>query len=109
MVDGRELREARLGQNEALYRSVNERIEDINKAFDAVASIEPQWLCECPDTDCTTQIVASVEEYEAVRADALTFMVAPGHVDAEVEYVVRGNERFTVVKKQGEAADVAQA
>ena len=107
MADGRELRDARLGENEALYRRVNEKIEGLNDAFDQIASIGGQWLCECADLNCTTPVFASVEEYGAVRANALTFMVAPGHVDPEVEHVVRGNERFTVVKKHGEAAEVA--
>jgi len=103
-----ELRQARLAENEVLYRNVNERIEDINQVFDAVATIGGEWICECSDMSCTTPIKATLAEYEAVRANPRTFMVAPGHVFRDVERVVRGNERFTVVEKLGAAAEVAE-
>jgi hypothetical protein len=109
MSDGQALRNSRLGQNEALYRSVNERLKDINTALDAMASIESHWICECDDMDCTTTVVASIGEYEAVRASPRTFIVAPGHVNRENEHVVQGNERFTVVEKEGAAAETAEA
>jgi hypothetical protein len=101
-------RPARLAQNEILYRQVNERIEDINKAFDGVAALEGEWVCECADANCTTTVFATVEEYESVRANSRTFIVAPGHVDPYIEHVVRGNERFTVVEKTGAAGDAAE-
>ena len=108
MANGSEPRRARLAQNEVLYRNVNDRIEDLNQVFDAVAAIDGEWVCECSDMSCATPIKTTVAEYEAVRANPRTFMVAPGHVSREVERVVRGNSRFTVVEKLGAPAAVPQ-
>lgn len=99
---------SRLAENEILYRSVNERIEEINRALDGLAAIESQWICECADAGCTRPVSATLAEYEAVRAKARTFIVAPGHVDPSVEHVVRGNERFTVVEKDGLPGEMAE-
>ncbi|HEY2371390.1 MAG TPA: hypothetical protein VGH82_02470 [Gaiellaceae bacterium] len=103
-----DLSQARLAENEVLYRTVNEHIEDVNMAFEELTSLAGEWICECADTSCTTPVSATIEEYESVRADPHTFIVAPGHVNRESEHVVRGNERFTVVEKEGEAAEVAE-
>jgi hypothetical protein len=108
MTGTQESRPSRLAQNEILYRSINERIENINKELDTVASFKGEWICECSDMHCTTRVVATIAEYESVRSNPRTFIVAPGHVDPYVEHVVRGNERFTVVEKEGAAAEAAE-
>ena len=100
---------ARLAQNQALYRSVNEQIEALNQAFDAAVGIGGEWICECADTSCTTMVSATLYEYEAVRLNARTFLVYPGHVYPEVERVVDGNERFEIVEKLGDGAAVVEA
>jgi hypothetical protein len=97
-----------LSEHAILYRCVNERAKEIIDGLPAVARADCRWVCECDDTGCTTYVSATVEEYQAVRANPRTFLVAPGHVDPFVEHVVRGNERFTVVEKDGTAADLAE-
>jgi hypothetical protein len=54
-------------------------------------------------------LTLSLEEYEDVREHSECFAVAAGHVYPEAEVVVRQNGRFTVVRKVGVAALVAQA
>src|SRR5690348_11474405 len=44
-------RGARAGQNEALFREVNERVKELNTTFDALAR-HAEWICECANTDC---------------------------------------------------------
>ena len=109
MPDGSELRKVRLAENQSAYRNVNERIETLNEVFTQVGSFEGEWICECADTECTTRIQATMAEYEAVRANPRTFIVASGHVFSEVENIVQANERFTVVEKLGVAGEVAEA
>lgn len=93
-------------RNEALFREVNERIEDVSTAL--VSDDEPmEFLCECDDTECVEKISATPAEYEAVRAVATHFVVLPGHEDPSVEHVVQQTERFLVVEKEGEAAHEA--
>jgi hypothetical protein len=85
------------GKTEALFREVNERIAESAQGFD---HNRPEFICECGDPNCTHRVEASLAEYEEVRADGATFMLAPGHDDEEVERVVaRRDRRFVVVEK----------
>ena len=64
-------------------------------------------MCECGNEDCTAGIELSVAEYEAVRAVETQFVVIPGHERTEIEDVVGGTENWLVVRKRGEAAEIA--
>lgn len=100
----------RVGKNEALFREVNERIRDVSGqlvVFDGEAPL--QFVCECSDEGCNEPVVLRLPEYEAVRADATHFFVAPGHVwEPDDEHVVREAESYVVVEKKGNAGDVAE-
>ena len=109
MVELDRLRQERLAANQALYRRVNEQIKALNQAFESTAGIRGEWVCECPDTDCTTMIAAQLFEYEEVRLNARRFLVHPEHIFPEVERVVDTNERFTIVEKFAAGAEVAEA
>jgi hypothetical protein len=50
----------------------------------------------------------SIDEYEEVRSVPTHFVVARGHVDRQVEFVVRETSRYQVVEKFGIAAAVAK-
>jgi hypothetical protein len=103
-------RAARTAQNESLFREVNERVKELNKAFDAL-SLHPEWICECGNTDCLEPIPMTQAEYEAVRARGNDcFLVKPdeAHVVPEVESIVERHERYWVVQKLGIAAEVAE-
>jgi hypothetical protein len=101
-------RQERLATNQALYRTVNEKLRALNGAFEEAARIGGEWVCECADTDCTAVVSAQASEYEAIRANPRTFIVYPGHVFPEVERVVGENERFAIVEKFGAGAEVAE-
>jgi hypothetical protein len=94
-------------RNEALFRQVNERIEDLTTALKP--DDEPmEILCECDDPECLEKVSATPAEYEAIRAIATQFVVLPGHEDPGVERVVQQAERFLVVEKEGQAARDAE-
>ena len=46
---------------------------------------------------------ATLAEYEDVRTKSTTFMLAPGHDEADIERVVSDRGRFQVVEKMREA------
>ena len=49
-------------------------------------------------------------EYEAVRADSALFVAAPGHIwEPGVEREVRRTERYSVLRKLGDAREQAEA
>jgi len=101
-------RTRRIGENEALYRSINEKIEDLNQSFGALAETMTV-VCECGELSCTAQIALDLPTYERVRADETQFVILPGHEIPDVEEVVERGDGFNVVRKlPGEPAQVAR-
>ena len=86
----------RRAQTESLFRDVNEKIAASAQRFDADST---QFVCECADPNCTHRLDATLDEYEDVRADGATFMLAPGHADADIERVLEDRGRFHIVEK----------
>jgi hypothetical protein len=101
-------REERIGMNEAVFRDVNERIQDVASAFNLTS--EPlDLICECGDASCVERISLSRDEYEGIRSDAQLFAVATGHVAPDVEEVVEARSGYDVVRKyKGAPAEIAQ-
>ena len=83
-------------RTEALFRDVNERIAETAESFEAAGT---EFICECADPTCTHRVAASLAEYEEVRAEPTTFLLAPGHEQHDIERVVADRGRFRVVEK----------
>ena len=94
----------RRARNEALFREVNERIEEASRNAPAEAA---QFLCECSDATCAQAIPLTIASYEAVRAVPTRFAVAPGHETRDIEHVVERHEHYVVVEKHGPSAEIA--
>jgi hypothetical protein len=92
-------RAKRIAANEAVFRGVNERIEDLNRAVASFGSNTMLVVCECGDINCTERLEVPLERYERVRSDPALFLVARGHEEAEVEEVVERTEDYDVVRK----------
>ncbi len=88
--------EERRATTEALFRDVNERIAEVVSGFDGARS---EFVCECADPLCVRRIAASLADYEHVRSDGTTFLVAPGHEQLDLERVVARRPGFSVVEK----------
>ena len=100
--------ETRVGKNEAIFREVNERIQELNRGFAFDPDDTTDFVCECSDQECFVAVRLTLTEYEHVRAHPARFFVAPGHVwEPQAESVIRATERFEVVEKQGDARDEA--
>jgi len=98
----------RVGENEALFRVVNERIESLNAAFAAITETM-DVVCECGSLECAERIVLGLGEYERVREDPTHFVLVPGHEMSGVESVIARGEGYVVVRKhEGVPAEVAR-
>jgi hypothetical protein len=96
-----------MAQNEALFREVNERVEDVAvRLGDNEGGYE--YFCECANKDCSFRTVLSIDEYESVRADPKQFLVLPDHFTPEVEELVRRTDSYWVVRKFGEAGEYVE-
>jgi len=84
----------RLARNQALFREVNERIEDIARSGDGL-----EFVCECSDPECVSTVKLSLAEYERIRSESTWFFVKSGHVIPEIERVVFVEDGYAVVEK----------
>ena len=81
-------------RNQALFREVNERIEQLAVGVGGHNS----YICECGDRRCTRPVELTRAEYQAVRKYANRFAVLPDHVDPATETVVEQYGRYSVVE-----------
>jgi hypothetical protein len=102
--------EERLARNEAIFREINERTRSLQERFgpeDPTTAYE-EFLCECGDQLCVERVKLTLREYESVRDEPTQFVVRPGHSVARIERVLRKTDRYAVVVKLGDAAEVSE-
>ena len=103
----------RMAKNEALFRSVNERVNALNDHLSLVGVVdEPryeEYLCECVDIECIERVRLTDDEYQRVRSNSLWFVIALGHAAPEIERVIEENERFAMVEKGPGERDIVVA
>jgi hypothetical protein len=90
-------RTERIGVNEALFREVNERIEQLQVDAGVVNTFT--IVCECGTLDCTERFLITSDEYRGLREDVHRFAVVPGHERPELERAVERRAAYTVVEK----------
>ena len=64
-------RARRIGLNEAVFRQVNERIEDLAETF-GLTKEKLDLICECGNAECSSRIAMDHRDYEALRSEAVT-------------------------------------
>jgi hypothetical protein len=97
----------RVGVNEALFREVNERIDQLQDELGTGSSFE--IVCECGDAACIERLAITADEYRALREDVHRFAVMPGHERPDVERTVERREGYLVVEKTDpDAAEAAE-
>ncbi len=101
-------RARRVGENEALFRAVNEQVAQLGEQFESVE--EPMSaICECGRLECNDRLDVTTSAYEAVRRDGALFLIKPGHAAQDVESVVEREETYWVVRKHaGEPTALAR-
>ncbi len=101
-------RTKRIGQNEALFRRVNDAIEDIREPSDGSGEYF-EIVCECGDETCIEHIRMPHTKYEHMRAETARFAIKPHHIAVDVETVIERTERYWIVEKHvGEPARLAR-
>jgi len=102
----------RRAHNEALFRDLNERVNEVGERLEpngmGAPTSELEFLCECGDLECATRFPMSRPEYEDVRRNPSRFIVIPGHVDDKIEEVVEIRPGYVIVSKNGVAAEIAR-
>lgn len=98
-----EERKRRVGENEAVFREVNEMVRPVEPTLMTI-------LCECGDGACRDHVVVAQGEYARVREDATLFLIRPGHESVETESVISKSLEYWIVQKlPGLPAAIARA
>jgi hypothetical protein len=92
--------EARIVENQAASREVNERAVARRDRFlrAEFGDVPVSFLCECGSGQCAERIDLWLEEYTGVREHHDRFLIVPGH-ETPLDRVLAEYERFTVVEK----------
>jgi hypothetical protein len=102
-------RERRIGENEAIFRALNEEVRGLTATFTTPAEAM-RIVCECGTRSCTEQFAIRPDEYANVRDDPTLFVLKPGHELPETEHVVDRREGYWIVRKDpGLPAELARA
>jgi hypothetical protein len=97
----------RIGMNEALFREVNERIDQLQADVGGASTFE--IVCECGTAECIERLSITSDEYQALRRDVHRFAVVPGHERPEVERTIEKHAGYLVVEKTDpDAAEIAE-
>ena len=100
-------REVRAARNESLFRSLNERLEQVRQG---VGDEEPtEYFCECAKRTCASMVALSPAQYEHVRSAGDRFLVVPEHIAPDVEQVLEKRNTYWIVEKIGLGSYVADA
>jgi len=91
-------REERIGLNEAVFREVNERIQQVADSF-KLKDDQLDILCECARAECVDRISIKRAEYEELRSDPHQFAIRPGHDEPDVERVIASKKGYDIVQK----------
>ena len=91
--------EERVARNEALFREVNEHVQELGERFATGSADVGRFVCECGSEGCTESMEVPIGAYEQVRANPRRFLVLPGHVVPEIEHVVEEADTYLVVEK----------
>jgi hypothetical protein len=102
-------RAARIAENEAIFRDLNEEVGAVAHSFSAGGEDRAfDFLCECGDPGCAQRVPVTLVKYEELRSSPLRFVVVPGHEIPDVERVVETTDAYNVIEKFGEAAGIAR-
>ncbi len=97
----------RIGQNEVIFREVNERLRELGETFSLEGELA-ELVCECGEAGCAERIQMSLAAYERIRSDPTWFVIVPGHEEPDYERVIEETEGYAVVEKlTGGPAEIA--
>ena len=89
-----DLTRKRLEHNEAVFRAINEEIDD------AATGSASEYVCECADATCTKTIRLTHAEYHEIRLEPDRYVLIPGHEVSGLEAVVQRAPDHVVVEKR---------
>jgi hypothetical protein len=78
-------------------REINERIGAVTPFVSKRRKLS--LVCECGDADCEAVVEVTPQQYQEVRTNLKTFLVAPGHLSPESDRVLKSGRQWMLVEK----------
>lgn len=104
-------RDERKTHNQALCRSVNDRIAELEAKFGEHGDAGLlSFICECPEIGCRAFVRAPLEVYDRIRDDPALYLVLKGHEDGEAivadlgAYLIVGADTRDATAQHGTSA-----
>ena len=99
-----------LAGSEALFREVNERVAEVATRYVVTETASKvDFTCECGRAECSETMMMTMDEYEAIRAQATHFGVVPQHEQPEIETVIERHPSYFVVEnREHDAKEIAR-
>jgi hypothetical protein len=88
-------------RNEKLFRTVNNKLRELNVQFEGFAGETALFVCECSRLECIEQIEVPVDVFDGVNARPAHFVLVAGHESLDIETVVERVDGYVVVEKLG--------
>jgi len=99
----------RIAEIEVLFRAGNDRMAEWPEHREASERGETlMFFCECGVLGCRKKMWLTGPQYEAVRADARRFLLAPRHEMPEAEDVIEQHDGYVVVQKHEDVRDLVE-
>ena len=91
------VREERLVENQMLFRTANDRLDERTEAYSREGPLVP-FLCECPDDACFGRVEMTHQQYQEVRSHPDRFVIMPGHLTGDHERIIEDHDTFLIVE-----------
>jgi site-specific recombinase len=91
-------RDARLVENEEVFRAANERLRSAVEARMPAADVVP-FLCECADETCMGRLDLTLDDYRSLRSHERRFVMLTGHLRTAGEEVVEKRDGYDITEK----------
>jgi hypothetical protein len=91
-------RDARLEENQEIFRSANERLSGVVEAGSGATEPVP-FLCECADVECMGRVELTLDEYRELRSHRRRFVMLHGHRRTPGEQLVTERNGYDVTEK----------
>lgn len=109
------LAQRRMAENEVVFRSYNEKIEESFKEIkkiseeagatdypveDDIKDMMLHFYCECYDETCELRIIMKPALYKTLHRQRDQFMIVPGHNAVDIEKIIKKDETYWIVDKK---------
>jgi hypothetical protein len=91
-------REARLIENQEVFRAANERLRGAVEARMPMADVVP-FLCECADDTCMGRVDLTLDDYSSLRSHERRFAMLSGHRRTPGEQIIVQRDGYDITEK----------